>query len=157
MPNITERRIALIIDSQDMPISHLRPLPEILTKFGTLVKKFAIGEWGTPQTRHHEDYAKMLDVELLELKKFDWLEFDNGFKFDDLTFQRKTLCVIALLTTHGTSNILCDDFAIVCSDPDIIPLLNSLRVKGHKVYLFCRKKNLEDFIGYATEVAYLRE
>lgn len=139
---VVDRRIALLIDADN--VSHAR-LPVILSelaKYGTANIRRAYGDWSSPGLSGWK--AKLHEFAIRPIQQFS---YSRGKNATDIAL---VIDAMELLYTQKL-----DAFCLVSSDADFTPLVMQLRSNGHDVFGFGERKTPEPFVNACTTFLYL--
>ncbi|MDP2262065.1 MAG: NYN domain-containing protein [Hydrogenophaga sp.] len=121
-----EKKIALLIDADNMPAEKVEDILSELSKYGLINIRRAYGNWKKPNLSAWED--RLHEFAIRPMQQFDLTKGKNA---SDMAL---TIDALDLLYSDRP-----DAFAIVSSDSDFTPLVMHVRAKGAAVYGFGRK------------------
>lgn len=137
-----DRRIALLIDADN--VSHVK-IPTILaelSKYGTANIRRAYGDWTSSTLKGWKD--KLHEHAVRPIQQFS---YSSGKNATDIAL---VIDAMELLYTQKL-----DAFCIASSDADFTPLVMQLRSNGHDVYGFGERKTPDPFVNACTTFLYL--
>lgn len=137
-----DRRIALLIDADN--ISHAKA-PAILgelSKYGTTHIRRAYGDWTSAGLKGWRER-----LHALAIRPIQQFSYSTGKNATDIALVTDAM---ELLYTQKP-----DAFCIASSDADFTPLIMQLKANGHDVYGFGERKTPEPFVNACTTFLYL--
>ena len=136
------RRIALLIDADNVSHTKIAAMLAELSKYGTANIRRAYGDWGSSglkgwKTRLHE----------FAIRPIQQFSYSTGKNATDIAL---VIDAMELLYTQKL-----DAFCIASSDADFTPLIMQLKANGHEVYGFGERKTPAPFVNACTTFLYL--
>ena len=136
------RRIALLIDADNVSHSKIALMLAELSKYGTANIRRAYGDWGSTSLKGWKD--KLHDFAIRPIQQFS---YSTGKNATDIAL---VIDAMELLYTQEL-----DAFCIASSDADFTPLIMQLKANGHDVYGFGARKTPAPFVNACTTFLYL--
>ena len=136
------RRIALLIDADNVSSSKISLMLAELSKYGTVNIRRAYGDWASSRLKGWKD--KLHDFAIRPIQQFS---YSSGKNATDIAL---VIDAMELLYTQKL-----DAFCIASSDADFTPLVMQLRANGHDVYGFGERKTPVPFVNACTTFLYL--
>jgi uncharacterized protein (TIGR00288 family) len=136
------RRIALLIDADNVSASKIALMLAELSKYGTINIRRAYGDWASTRLKGWKD--KLHDFAIRPIQQFS---YSAGKNATDIAL---VIDAMELLYTQKL-----DAFCIASSDADFTPLVMQLRANGHDVYGFGERKAPVPFVNACTTFLYL--
>lgn len=136
------RRIALLIDADNVSASKIALMLAELSKYGTVNIRRAYGDWASTRLKGWKD--KLHDFAIRPIQQFS---YSTGKNATDIAL---VIDAMELLYTQKL-----DAFCIASSDADFTPLVMQLRANGHDVYGFGERKTPVPFVNACTTFLYL--
>jgi len=136
------RRIALLIDADNVSHSKIALMLAELSKYGTANIRRAYGDWGASTLKGWKD--KLHDFAIRPIQQFS---YSTGKNATDIAL---VIDAMELLYTQDL-----DAFCIASSDADFTPLIMQLKANGHEVYGFGARKTPAPFVNACTTFLYL--
>lgn len=133
-----ERRIALLIDADNMPADKVDDILSELSRYGVINIRRAYGNWKKAALHGWEE--RLHEFAIRPMQQFDLTKGKNA---SDMAL---VIDALDLLYTDRP-----DAFAIVSSDADFTPLAMHLKAKGAAVYGFGRQKTPLPFQRVCTQ------
>ncbi len=140
--NGSDRRIALLIDADNVPHSKIADMLAELSKYGTANIRRAYGDWASAGLKNWKD--KLHDFAIRPIQQFS---YSTGKNATDIAL---VIDAMELLYTQKL-----DAFCLASSDADFTPLVMQLRANGHEVYGFGERKTPAPFVNACTAFLYL--
>ncbi len=140
--SIQDRRIALLIDADNVPHGKIAEMLAELSKYGTANIRRAYGDWASAGLKNWKD--KLHDFAIRPVQQFS---YSTGKNATDMAL---VIDAMELLYTQKL-----DAFCIASSDADFTPLVMQLRANGHEVYGFGERKTPSPFVNACTAFLYL--
>lgn len=137
-----DRRIALLIDADNVSHGTIAAILAELAKYGSANIRRAYGDWGSEALRGWK--AKLHDFAIRPIQQFS---YTSGKNATDIAL---VIDAMELLYTQKL-----DAFCIVSSDGDFTPLILQLKANGHDVYGFGERKTPPPFVNACTSFLYL--
>ena len=136
------RRIALLIDADNVSHTKIAAMLAELSKYGTANIRRAYGDWGSSglkgwKTRLHE----------FAIRPIQQFSYSTGKNATDIAL---VIDAMELLYTQKL-----DAFCIASSDADFTPLIMQLKANGHEVYGFGERKTPAPFVNACTTFLFL--
>lgn len=138
----TNRRIALLIDADNVSATNLPAILAELSRHGTPGIRRAYGDWTTTALKGWK--AALHEFAIRPIQQFS---YSKGKNATDIAL---VIDAMELLYTQRL-----DAFCIASSDADFTPLVMHLRASGQDVYGFGERKTPEPFVNACTEFLYL--
>ncbi len=129
--NITDKKLAVLIDADNAPADIIHPLLEEIAKYGIASVKRIYGDWSHGLNKWK---AALLPHAIIPVQQFAYTKGKNA---TDMAL------VIDAMDLLYSGNF--DGFCIVSSDSDFTRLASRLRESGLTVYGFGEKKTPEAF------------
>ena len=136
------RRIALLIDADNVSQAKIATVIAELSKYGTANIRRAYGDWTSPALKGWKD--KLHSFAIRPVQQFS---YSTGKNATDIAL---VIDAMELLYTQEL-----DAFCIASSDGDFTPLVMQLKANGHEVYGFGERKTPEPFVNACTTFLYL--
>ena len=136
------RRIALLIDADNVSQAKIATVIAELSKYGTANIRRAYGDWTGPGLKGWKD--KLHSFAIRPVQQFS---YSTGKNATDIAL---VIDAMELLYTQEL-----DAFCIASSDGDFTPLVMQLKANGHEVYGFGERKTPEPFVNACTTFLYL--
>lgn len=140
--NGPDRRIALLIDADNVPHSKIADMLAELSKYGTANIRRAYGDWASAGLKNWKD--KLHDFAIRPIQQFS---YSTGKNATDIAL---VIDAMELLYTQEL-----DAFCLASSDADFTPLVMQLKANGHEVYGFGERKTPAPFVNACTAFLYL--
>ena len=118
--NGSDRRIALLIDADNVPHSKIADMLAELSKYGTANIRRAYGDWASAGLKNWKD--KLHDFAIRPIQQFS---YSTGKNATDIAL---VIDAMELLYTQEL-----DAFCLASSDADFTPLVMQLKANGHEV------------------------
>lgn len=138
----SERRIALLIDADNVSHTKIAAMLAELARHGTANIRRAYGDWGSAALKGWRD--KLHSFAIRPIQQFS---YSAGKNATDIAL---VIDAMELLYTQKP-----DAFCIASSDADFTPLVMQLKANGHDVYGFGERKTPEPFVNACTTFLYL--
>lgn len=138
----SDRRIALLIDADNVPHSKIAEMLAELSKYGTANIRRAYGDWASAGLKNWKD--KLHDFAIRPIQQFS---YSSGKNATDIAL---VIDAMELLYTQKP-----DAFCLASSDADFTPLVMQLKANGHEVYGFGERKTPAPFVNACTAFLYL--
>ncbi|MEN2749130.1 NYN domain-containing protein [Sphingomonas sp. T9W2] len=138
----SDRRIALLIDADNVSHSKISAILAELSKYGTANVRRAYGDWANTGLKGWRD--KLHDFAIRPIQQFS---YSVGKNATDIAL---VIDAMELLYTQKP-----DAFCLVSSDADFTPLVLQLKASGHEVYGFGERKTPSPFVNACTTFLYL--
>src|SRR5918993_4602299 len=136
------RRIALLIDADNVSQAKIATVIAELSKYGTANIRRAYGDWTGPGLKGWKD--KLHSFAIRPVQQFS---YSTGKNATDIAL---VINAMELLYTQEL-----DAFCIASSDADFTPLIMQLKANGHDVYGFGARKTPDPFVNACTTFLYL--
>ena len=136
------RRIALLIDADNVSHANIAAMLSELSKYGTANIRRAYGDWGSPGLKGWRE--KLHEFAVRPIQQFS---YSTGKNATDIAL---VIDAMELLYTQKP-----DAFCIASSDADFTPLVMQLKANGHDVYGFGERKTPAPFVNACTTFLYL--
>jgi uncharacterized protein (TIGR00288 family) len=137
-----DRRIALLIDADNVSHAKIAVMLAELSKYGTANIRRAYGDWGSAGLKGWR--AKLHEFAIRPIQQFS---YSVGKNATDIAL---VIDAMELLYTQKL-----DAFCIASSDADFTPLVMQLKANGHDVYGFGERKTPDPFVNACTTFLYL--
>ena len=137
-----DRRIALLIDADNVSHTKIAPMLAELSRYGTANIRRAYGDWASAGLKGWRE--KLHSFAIHPIQQFT---YSPGKNATDIAL---VIDAMELLYTQKP-----DAFCIASSDADFTPLVMQLRANGHDVYGFGERKTPEPFVNACTTFLYL--
>lgn len=138
----SDRRIALLIDADNVSHSKIAAMLAELSKYGTANIRRAYGDWASAGLKGWRD--KLHDFAIRPIQQFS---YSTGKNATDIAL---VIDAMELLYTQKP-----DAFCLASSDADFTPLVMQLKANGHEVYGFGERKTPAPFVNACTTFLYL--
>ncbi|WP_186401189.1 MULTISPECIES: NYN domain-containing protein [unclassified Sphingopyxis] len=139
---IADRKIALLIDADNVSHAKIAAMLAELSKYGTANIRRAYGNWASDSLKGWKD--KLHDFAIRPIQQFN---YSTGKNATDIAL---VIDAMELLYTQKL-----DAFCLASSDADFTPLVMQLRANGHEVYGFGERKTPSPFVNACTTFLYL--
>ena len=136
------RRIALLIDADNVSHTKIAAMLAELSKYGTANIRRAYGDWASTGLKGWKD-----KLHAFAIRPIQQFSYSAGKNATDIAL---VIDAMELLYTQKL-----DAFCIASSDADFTPLVMQLRANGHDVYGFGERKTPEPFVNACTTFLYL--
>ncbi len=136
------RRIALLIDADNVSHAKVAAMLAELAKYGTANIRRAYGDWGSAGLKGWK--TKLHEFAIRPIQQFS---YSTGKNATDIAL---VIDAMELLYTQKL-----DAFCIASSDADFTPLIMQLKANGHEVYGFGERKTPGPFVNACTTFLYL--
>lgn len=136
------RRIALLIDADNVSHTKVAAMLAELAKYGTANIRRAYGDWGSAGLKGWK--TKLHEFAIRPIQQFS---YSTGKNATDIAL---VIDAMELLYTQKL-----DAFCIASSDADFTPLIMQLKANGHEVYGFGERKTPGPFVNACTTFLYL--
>ena len=140
--NPPARRIALLIDADNVSHTKIAAMLAELSKYGTANIQRAYGDWGSSGLKGWK--ARLHEFAIRPIQQFS---YSTGKNATDIAL---VIDAMELLYTQKL-----DAFCIASSDADFTPLIMQLKANGHEVYGFGERKTPAPFVNACTTFLYL--
>jgi len=137
-----DRRIALLIDADNVSHSKIAAMLAELAKYGTASIRRAYGNWASPGLK---GWTEKLHAHAI--RPIQQFSYSTGKNATDIAL---VIDAMELLYTQKP-----DAFCLASSDADFTPLVMQLRANGHDVYGFGERKTPDPFVNACTTFLYL--
>jgi uncharacterized protein (TIGR00288 family) len=137
-----DRRIALLIDADNVSHAKIAAILAELSKYGVANIRRAYGDWGSPGLKGWKD--KLHTFAIRPIQQFS---YSAGKNATDIAL---VIDAMELLYTQKL-----DAFCIASSDADFTPLVMQLKANGHDVYGFGERKTPDPFVNACSTFLYL--
>lgn len=138
----SDRRIALLIDADNVSHSKIAAMLAELSKYGTANIRRAYGDWSSTSLKGWKD--KLHEFAIRPVQQFS---YSSGKNATDIAL---VIDAMELLYTQRP-----DAFCLASSDADFTPLVMQLKANGHDVYGFGERKTPAPFVNACTTFLYL--
>ncbi|EJN09863.1 NYN domain-containing protein [Herbaspirillum sp. YR522] len=140
--NNQDRRIALLIDADNVSHSKIAAMLGELSRYGSANIRRAYGDWGSTSLKGWKD--KLHEFAIRPVQQFS---YSSGKNATDIAL---VIDAMELLYTQKP-----DAFCLASSDADFTPLVMQLKANGHDVYGFGERKTPKPFVNACTTFLYL--
>ena len=137
-----DRRIALLIDADNVSHSKIAAMLAELSRYGTANIRRAYGDWASAGLKGWKD-----KLHAFAIRPIQQFSYSAGKNATDIAL---VIDAMELLYTQKL-----DAFCIASSDADFTPLVMQLRANGHDVYGFGERKTPDPFVNACTTFLYL--
>ena len=137
-----DRRIALLIDADNVSHAKIATMLAELSKYGVANIRRAYGDWASSGLKGWT--ARLHEHAIRPVQQFS---YSKGKNATDIAL---VIDAMELLYTQKL-----DAFCIASSDADFTPLVMALRANGHEVYGFGERKTPDPFVAACTTFLYL--
>ncbi len=140
--NGADRRIALLIDADNVSHGKIAAILAELSKYGVANIRRAYGDWASADLKGWKD--KLHDFAIRPIQQFS---YSTGKNATDIAL---VIDAMELLYTQKL-----DAFCLASSDADFTPLVMQLKANGLEVYGFGERKTPAPFVNACTTFLYL--
>jgi len=137
-----DRRIALLIDADNVSHAKIAGILAELAKYGTANIRRAYGDWGSAGLKGWKD-----KLHAFAIRPIQQFSYSAGKNATDIAL---VIDAMELLYTQEL-----DAFCLASSDADFTPLAMQLKANGHDVYGFGERKTPDPFVNACTTFLYL--
>lgn len=137
-----DRRIALLIDADNVSHSKIAAILAELSRYGTANIRRAYGDWASAALKGWKD-----KLHAFAIRPIQQFSYSAGKNATDIAL---VIDAMELLYTQKL-----DAFCIASSDADFTPLVMQLRANGHDVFGFGERKTPDPFVNACTTFLYL--
>jgi uncharacterized LabA/DUF88 family protein len=137
-----DRRIALLIDADNVSHGKIGAMLAELSKYGVANIRRAYGDWASSGLKGWT--SRLHEHAIRPIQQFSYSKGKNA------TDMALVIDAMELLYTQKP-----DAFCIASSDADFTPLVMQLRANGHDVYGFGERKTPDPFVNACTTFLYL--
>lgn len=142
LTNSPDRRIALLIDADNVSHAKIAAILAELSKYGTANIRRAYGDWASAGLKGWKD--KLHGFAIRPIQQFS---YSAGKNATDIALVIDAMELLYTQKLHA--------FCIASSDADFTPLVMQLKANGHDVYGFGERKTPEPFVNACTTFLYL--
>lgn len=135
------RRIALLIDADNVSHRKVGPMIGELSKYGVANIRRAYGDWASAGLKNWKE-----GLHEYAIRPVQQFSYSVGKNASDMAL---VIDAMELLYTQKL-----DAFCIASSDADFTPLVMQLRANGHEVYGFGERKTPEPFVNACSTFLY---
>lgn len=136
------KRIALLIDCDNVTHNAIEGVLEELAKYGTVNVRHAHGDWNNPSL---SGWAEKLHPHAIRpMQQFAYTKGKNA---------TDSAMIIDAMDLLYSGNV--DAFALMTSDSDFTPLVLRILESGHPVYGFGQKKTPKPFVDSCSPFIYI--
>jgi uncharacterized protein (TIGR00288 family) len=139
---IAGRRIALLIDADNVSHTKIAAVLAELSKYGTANIRRAYGDWASAGLKGWKE-----KLHAFAIRPIQQFSYSAGKNATDIAL---VIDAMELLYTQKL-----DAFCIASSDADFTPLVMQLKANGHEVYGFGERKTPDPFVNACTTFLYL--
>jgi uncharacterized protein (TIGR00288 family) len=139
-----ERKIALLIDCDNVSHRAIDGVINELAKYGAVNIRRAYGDWKSPQLQGWEE--QLHPNAITPIQQFAYTKGKNA------TDAKMIIDAMDLLYTQKL-----DAFALMTSDSDFTPLVSRILTSGLKVYGFGEAKTPEPFIDSCSQFIFIEK
>jgi uncharacterized protein (TIGR00288 family) len=136
------RRIALLIDADNVSHTKIATILAELSKYGTANIRRAYGDWASDNLKGWKE-----KLHAFAIRPIQQFSYSAGKNATDIAL---VIDAMELLYTQDL-----DGFCIASSDADFTPLVMQLKANGHDVYGFGERKTPNPFVNACTTFLYL--
>ena len=136
------RRIALLIDADNVSHMKIAAVLAELSKYGTANIRRAYGDWASAGLKGWKE-----KLHAFAIRPIQQFSYSAGKNATDIAL---VIDAMELLYTQKL-----DAFCIASSDGDFTPLVMQLKANGHEVYGFGERKTPDPFVNACTTFLYL--
>lgn len=137
-----ERRIALLIDADNISYGAIGGILAEISRYGTANIRRAYGDWSSPQLAGWK--AQLHEFAIRPIQQFS---YTSGKNATDIALVIDAMELLYTQKLHG--------FCIASSDADFTPLVMQLKANGHDVYGFGERKTPPAFANACTTFLYI--
>ncbi|GGB40909.1 hypothetical protein GCM10011380_32960 [Sphingomonas metalli] len=141
-PSTPDRRIALLIDADNVAPSKIDAIVAQLSAFGIANVRRAYGDWTSETLKGWKE-----KLHLFAIRPMQQFSYSTGKNATDMAL---VIDAMELLYTQRL-----DGFCIVSSDADFTPLVMQLKANGRDVHGFGERKTPKPFVNACTSFLYL--
>lgn len=141
-PDLPKRRIALLIDAENIPLDKIDKIIASLPKYGEANILRAYGNWARDDLKGWK--GKLHEFAIQPVQHFN---YSTGKNAADIAL---VIDAMELLYTQKP-----DVFCLASSDADFTPLVMRLKANGHEVYGFGQHKAPAPFVNACTAFTHL--
>jgi uncharacterized protein (TIGR00288 family) len=138
----SNRRIALLIDADNVSHAKIASILAELSKYGTANIRRAYGDWAKAALKGWKD-----KLHAFAIRPVQQFSYSAGKNATDIAL---VIDAMELLYTQTL-----DAFCLASSDADFTPLVMQLKANGHEVYGFGERKTPAPFVNACTTFLYL--
>lgn len=131
------RRIALLIDADNVSHTKIAAMLAELSKYGTANIRRAYGDWASAGLKGWKE-----KLHAFAIRPIQQFSYSAGKNATDIAL---VIDAMELLYTQQL-----DAFCIASSDADFTPLVMQLKANGHEVYGFGERKTPDPFVNACT-------
>lgn len=142
LPATPGRRIALLIDADNVSHAKIAAILAELSKYGTANIRRAYGNWASAGLKGWTD-----KLHAFAIRPIQQFSYSAGKNATDIAL---VIDAMELLYTQKL-----DAFCLASSDADFTPLVMQLKANGHEVYGFGERKTPAPFVNACTTFLYL--
>src|SRR5436305_12958130 len=142
MESIKDLRLAVLIDADNIPYTHVKSMLEEIAKYGTPTFKRIYADWTKPHIVGWKNV--LLENAITPIQQYS---YSSGKNSSD------SALIIDAMDILYTGKV--DGFCIVSSDSDFTRLATRLREAGMKVIGIGEKKTLNPFITACDKFVYI--
>lgn len=136
------RRIALLIDADNISHAKIAAMLAELSRYGTANIRRAYGDWASSALKGWKE-----KLHAFAIRPIQQFSYSAGKNATDIAL---VIDAMELLYTQEL-----DAFCIASSDADFTPLVMQLKANGHDVYGFGERKTPDPFVNACTTFLYL--
>lgn len=140
--SMSDRRIALLIDADNVSHTRIAAILAELSKYGTANIRRAYGDWASASLKGWKE--KLHEFAVRPIQQFS---YSTGKNATDIAL---VIDAMELLYTQKP-----DAFCLASSDADFTPLVMQLKANGHDVYGFGERKTPMPFVNACTTFLFL--
>lgn len=138
----SELKLAVLIDADNIPYAHVKPMMEEIAKYGTPTFKRIYGDWTKPTVTGWK--GVLLENAITPIQQYSYTSGKNA---------TDSAMIIDAMDILYTGRV--DGFCIVSSDSDFTRLATRLREAGMKVIGIGEKKTPDPFITACDKFIYI--
>lgn len=138
----SDRRIALLIDADNVSHTKIAAILAELSKYGTANIRRAYGDWASAGLKGWRD-----KLHAFAIRPIQQFSYSAGKNATDIALVIDAMELLYMQKPHA--------FCIASSDADFTPLVMQLKANGHEVYGFGERKTPDPFVNACTTFLYL--
>ncbi len=138
----SDRRIALLIDADNVSHTKIAAILAELSKYGTANIRRAYGDWTSAGLKGWRD-----KLHAFAIRPIQQFSYSTGKNATDIALVIDAMELLYTQKPHA--------YCIASSDADFTPLVMQLKASGHDVYGFGERKTPDPFVNACTTFLYL--
>ncbi len=142
MEQQNDKRLAVLIDADNIPYSNVKGVMEEIAKYGTPTFKRIYGDWTKPTVTRWKNI--LLENAITPIQQYSYTKGKNS---------TDSAMIIDAMDILYSDKV--DGFCIVSSDSDFTRLATRLREAGMKVYGIGEQKTPQPFIVACDKFIYI--